>query len=193
MSRRRNRGARSDGRPNTVTPELVAPVSQEEHLSEVVEAPASADEICLSEITPTDNLVTPNDDQGQVVELDFGPSEHLNPLAEEQRFKAMAAEGLEPFMTVMSYMAVSQTYNALSVICRGNNWQRVAFALSVVFHSGEDIAINVQKAKGYDRLRELVTTCVVDLRKENRDLPGDCDRLVHRLFTSRGIKPQFCV
>lgn len=192
MSRRKHRG-QPIGRAFCVNPEPVVSASQEEHLSEVVEAPASADEICLSEVTPTDKLVTPEDDQGQVVELDFGPSEHLNPLAEEQRFKAMAAEGLEPFMTVMSYMAVEQTYNALSVICRSNNWQRVAFALSVVFHSGENVAINVQKAKGYDRLRELVTTCVVDLRKENRDLPRDCDRLVHRLFMSRGIQPQFAV
>lgn len=188
MSRRKH--SHPIGRAFSVNPEPVVSVPQEEHLSEVVETPASGDEICLSEVTPADNLVTPDDDQGQVVELDFGPSD---PLAQAQRFKAMAAEGLEPFMNVMSYMAVERTYNALSVICRGNNWQRVAFALSVVFHSGENIAINVQKAKGYDRLRELVTTCVVDLRKENRDLPRDCDRLVHRLFTSRGIQPQFAV
>ena len=177
MSRRKHR-SQLLGRAFCVSPEPSVPGPQEEHLEEVI-----------MESTPVENMVTPEDDQGQVVELDFG----CQPGYDEYRFKAMAAEGLEPFMTVMSYMAVSQTYNALSVICRGNNWQRVAFALSVVFHSGEDIAINVQKAKGYDRLRELVTTCVVDLRKENRALPSDCDRLVHRLFTSRGITPQFAV
>ncbi len=149
-----------------------------------------------------EHLSTPMDQGGnselEVAEaqLDQQFAEVSNNLAEYGRFTRISEEGREPFSAVMSFMTANCTLRALRTICHGNNWQKIASTLALVFHTSEDVPLKVQKARGYDRLRDLVTTCVTDLRRENtaraesklsvHSLPDGYDRLIERLFTSHG-------
>lgn len=106
--------------------------------------------------------------------------------AERYAFNNLASQGSEPLVVVMAFMMGNQTFRALEVICRGNNWRDMAYALSVFFHRGDNVPLRIQKARGYDRLRGLVSTCVYDLNHEWKTFPNGYERLVQRLFTSLG-------
>jgi hypothetical protein len=129
--------------------------------------------------------------EGQTVLLDFGDEEHLatpGGLSEYGRFCHAAEEGAGALLYVTSCMVNSRTFNALCTIGSGDNWQKIASALAVMFHTADNQQLRVQKAKGYDRLRDLVTTCVTDLRRENHPLPDNYGKLAERLFASRGYQ-----
>jgi hypothetical protein len=91
----------------------------------------------------------------------------------------------------MAFMVAENSFLALKTICHGNNWQKVASTLSAVFHTGDylsrGIDSRVLKARGYDRLRELVSSCVADLRDDDLRFPDGYDRMVNRLFASQGL------
>lgn len=118
-------------------------------------------------------------------EVGLIPEDGISELA---NFTRSSEDGCELLMAVMSFMVAGKPYRALKIICRGNNSLPIASALSSVFHSGEAIPLRNLKAKGYDRLRDLVTTCVTDLRGNLNcpDPPENYDLLIHRLFKSRG-------
>ena len=155
-------------------------------------------EVVVVESTPVEHLSTPSDQGDGVLELDFVTLDRIvnDVITEDQnsefaRFTRVSEDGREPLAAVMSFMASNCTYRALSVICQGNNWRRIAFALGLVFHTSEHIPLRVQIARGHDRLRDLVTTCVTDLRREGRnnlldEYGGAYSRMVQRLFTSHG-------
>ncbi len=107
-------------------------------------------------------------------------------------FAKMSEDGREPLAAVMSFMISGCTYRALAVVCRNDNYRKIAFALGRIFHTSDNIPTRVQIARGYDRLRNLVTTCINDLRQENRGsvhgLYGAYNQLIERLFTSHGYK-----
>jgi hypothetical protein len=88
-------------------------------------------------------------------------------------------------------MLAENSFLALEVICRGNNWQKIACALAGIFHGAEHISrqidLRVLKARGYDRLRGMVATCVAGIRANDLRLPDGYDRLANRLFTSQGL------
>lgn len=159
----------------------------------------------LAESIPAKHRPKSLDQHDDVVELQFGDESVQEALCEaydnrgrvmeepileknsgSAHFSRMSEEGREPLAAVMSFMVSNCTYRALSVICQGNNWRKIAFALGMVFHTSETIPLRVQIARGHDRLRDLVTTCMTDLRRQNRWAPLNTDRLIQRLFTSHG-------
>ena len=107
------------------------------------------------------------------------------------KFMRMVDESREAFMATMNFLIAENDYRALEVICRGNNWQGIAFGIANMFHRGQyndhEIDLRVLKAKGYDHLRGIVADCVQDLRGQDRRMPDGYDRLVNRLFTSHGL------
>jgi hypothetical protein len=120
-----------------------------------------------------------------------GLAECKGDLTEFGKFMTLAEEGREPLMLTMSYLLSENSFSALNTICWGNNWQTIAFILASLFHGNEyakmQIDLRVLKAKGYDRLRALVTGCTNDLSGQDLRLPQHYDRLVNRLFTSQGL------
>jgi hypothetical protein len=113
-----------------------------------------------------------------------------NEWREWEKIAKLMEEGVELLSPVMTFTLSNKTYRALEVVCRGNNWQKIAFALAGIFHAAEyfsrRIDLRVLKARGYDRLRGLVEVCVFDLRHSDHKLPNDYNRLVERLYTSQG-------
>lgn len=123
-------------------------------------------------------------------------------LDELGQFVRMAHEGREPLAAVMSFMVADRAYQTLEIIVRGNNnYQKIACALALIFHTAKDIPLRVQKARGYDRLRNLVTTCVTRIRRHHNAAwqeneirlidpldayPDGYLRLIEKLFTSHG-------
>ncbi|MEK7201365.1 MAG: hypothetical protein AAB737_01895, partial [Patescibacteria group bacterium] len=114
------------------------------------------DEVVVLESTPVEHLSTPSDQGGGMLELDFGILDRIvnDVITEDQnsefaRFTRVSEEGRESLAAVMSFMASNCTYRALSVICQGNNWRRIAFALGLVFHTSEHIPLRVQIARGH--------------------------------------------
>ncbi len=107
------------------------------------------------------------------------------------KFCHMADDGREPLMAVASFFLAENTFSAMEIICRGNNWQTISCALGGMFHIAEynsrQIDLRVLKARGYDRLRGIVSTCMADLFSLDLRLPNGYDRLVNRLFTSQGL------
>ncbi len=81
--------------------------------------------------------------------------------SEVDRFARLGDEGSEPLMAVMAFMVSERPDRALEVICRGNNWQKIAFALAGIFCGGafynKEASFAALKATGYQRLREIVT------------------------------------
>lgn len=130
----------------------------------------------------------------EMVELEFPQEEVLmeaHGLSEFGKFAHMADEGRESLLAAMSYFLAENTFSALEVICRGNNWQKIACALAGTFHFAEynsrQINLRVLKARGYDRLRGMVSACVAELLSRDSGLPKSYDRLANRLFTSQGL------
>lgn len=106
--------------------------------------------------------------------------------SECDRFEDMASDGELLFAVVYNSMAFGLTCCALKMICQDNNWQKISCALARTFHTNDYMPLSAKKARGRDRLRDLVTTCVTNLRDEGHGLPPGYDRLVQQLFTSEG-------
>src|SRR3989344_3926180 len=110
---------------------------------------------------------------------------------EIRRFQQMADEGCELLLPIMAFMIGGDAHRALEIIGRGQNYQKVSFALAGFFCAGNyaenPISLAVFKSRGYQLLRDMVKTCAVGVRVEDQSFPHNYNRLVDRLFKSQGL------
>jgi len=102
-------------------------------------------------------------------------------------FYRLAEEGAVTAHSIMSLQLINprEGYTALKIICHGQNWQKIAYALAVAFH-GKTIG-HRKKASGYERLREIVCTCVANILEDEGRFPPGFEELQGNLFKRVGL------